>query len=85
VNSSRRARPLAYGSALIILSERFRALPDAKAETQRVAEEARENAVTLAVVTFISLLIGAFIACVAAALGGRHRNEQELRVLAPRQ
>lgn len=61
----------------------LQSLSDAKAETQRLAEEARENAVTLAVVTFISLLVGAFIACVSAALGGRDRDDQDLRMVVP--
>jgi hypothetical protein len=40
--------------------------------------EARKATSALSFFTFFSLLIGAFIACVAAALGGRHRDESEL-------
>jgi VIT1/CCC1 family predicted Fe2+/Mn2+ transporter len=50
-------------------------LADAKAEAQAAAEEAREAAITLSVVAFVSLLVGAFIGSVAAALGGRHRDD----------
>jgi hypothetical protein len=52
-------------------------LADAKAETQAAAEEAREAAITLSVVAFVSLLVGAFIGSVAAALGGRPRDDWE--------
>jgi hypothetical protein len=53
-------------------------LNDAKAEAQAAAEEAREAGITLAVVSFVSLLVGAFIGAVAAALGGRHRDDWEV-------
>lgn len=52
-------------------------LADAKAEAQAAAEEVREAAITLSVVAFVSLLVGAFIGSVAAALGGRHRDDWE--------
>jgi hypothetical protein len=52
-------------------------LADEKAEAQAAAEEAREAAITLSVVAFVSLLVGAFIGSVAAALGGRHRDDWE--------
>jgi hypothetical protein len=52
-------------------------LSDAKSEAQAAAEEAREGAIALAVVAFISLLVGAFIGMVASALGGRQRDASD--------
>jgi hypothetical protein len=52
-------------------------MTDAKTEAQAAAEEAREAGITLSVVAFVSLLVGAFIGSVAAALGGRHRDDWE--------
>lgn len=43
-------------------------------EAVRVANAARKSASGFAVYTFFSMLIGAFIACVAAAIGGRQRD-----------
>jgi hypothetical protein len=48
-------------------------------KAKQVADEARKAAATLALVSFLSLLIGAFIASVAAAFGGRERDELEIR------
>ncbi|WP_092585798.1 hypothetical protein [Rhizobium mongolense] len=50
---------------------------DAKVAAQRAADEAREAAATTAMLGALSLLIGAFIASAAAALGGRQRDEEE--------
>jgi hypothetical protein len=47
----------------------------AAAEARETADDARAAAAAASLYTFISLLIGAFIACVAAALGGRQRDE----------
>lgn len=49
----------------------------AKVKAKAVADQARKAGATLALVTFLSLLIGAFIASVAAALGGRQRDTLE--------
>lgn len=38
------------------------------------AEKARKSGATFALLTFLSLVIGAFIASVAGAIGGRHRD-----------
>jgi hypothetical protein len=38
------------------------------------AEKARKSGATFALLTFLSLIIGAFIASVAGAIGGRHRD-----------
>lgn len=43
-------------------------------EAKATADKGRKVAATLAVITFLSLLVGAFISCVAAALGGRQRD-----------
>ena len=42
---------------------------------KQMADAGRKAMATLDIFTFLSMLIGAFIACVAAALGGRHRDE----------
>ena len=46
----------------------------AKEKAKQKAEEARKAAMKLSMYTFLSLLIGAFIASAAAALGGRLRD-----------
>jgi hypothetical protein len=48
-------------------------------QAKQIADDARQAAATLAIVAFLSLLIGAFIAAVAAALGGRERDDIENR------
>lgn len=47
----------------------------AKTEAAEVAETARKTAATFSIYTSISMLIGAFIASIAAIFGGRHRDE----------
>ncbi len=49
----------------------------AKVATQEAADKARKAAATTALVGAISLLVGAFISCAAAAFGGRQRDEEE--------
>ncbi|MGA1834865.1 hypothetical protein [Rhizobium wenxiniae] len=49
----------------------------AKVATQEAADKARKAAATTALVGAISLLVGAFISCAAAASGGRQRDEEE--------
>jgi hypothetical protein len=51
------------------------AAQDAKAKVKADADAARKVAARAAIYTALSLLIGAFIACVSAALGGRLRDE----------
>jgi hypothetical protein len=53
-------------------------LNSAKEKAKEELETARKTAMQVAIYTFLSMLIGAFIACVAAALGGRHRDEYYL-------
>ena len=48
---------------------------DAIAKARLAADKARKTAATVSVFTALSMLIGAFIACVAAALGGKRRDE----------
>jgi hypothetical protein len=52
-------------------------IDDAKVAAQTAADKARKAAATTALVGSISLLIGAFIASAAAALGGRQRDDEE--------
>jgi hypothetical protein len=49
----------------------------AKASAREAADKARKAGATTAFMAAFSLLIGAFIASVAAALGGRQRDEDE--------
>ncbi len=46
----------------------------AVAKARQAAEAARRFAVELSLYTFFSMLVGAFISCVAAAIGGRQRD-----------
>jgi len=48
---------------------------DAKTKVMEAAEAARKVAAETAIYTALSMLIGAFIASVSAALGGRLRDE----------
>lgn len=47
----------------------------AKSDAKVAADKARKVGLTLALMTALSLFVGAFIAGVAAAIGGRQRNE----------
>lgn len=49
----------------------------AEVEIMQAAEDAADAAASLAFYLFLSLLIGAFIAAVAAAIGGRQRDDGE--------
>lgn len=57
-------------------------IDDAKVATQEAADTARKSASTTALLGALSLFIGAFIACAAAALGGRQRDDEEAIYLA---
>jgi len=52
-------------------------IDDAKTAAQSAADKARKASATTAMLGSLSLLVGAFIAAAAAALGGRQRDEQE--------
>jgi hypothetical protein len=49
----------------------------AKIEAQQAADSARKAGATFALVSALSLAIGAFIASAAAALGGKQRDDEE--------
>jgi hypothetical protein len=54
------------------------AIAEVKADADKArqaADTARKTAATASLLTALSMVIGAFIACVAAALGGRRRDE----------
>jgi len=50
-------------------------LKAAEAKTRKAADDARKVAASTSIFTALAMLIGAFIACVAAAIGGRQRDE----------
>jgi len=52
-------------------------IDDAKVAAQQAADKARKAASTTALLGALSLFIGAFIAAVAAAFGGRQRDDDE--------
>jgi hypothetical protein len=52
-------------------------IDDAKAKAKEAADTARKAGLTTALIGALSLFIGAFIAAVAAAIGGSERDEKE--------
>jgi hypothetical protein len=56
----------------------------AKVKAQQAADAARKASATFALLAALSLIIGAFIASVAAALGGRQRDDDEALYLTAR-
>jgi hypothetical protein len=52
-------------------------IDEARAQAKEAADTARQATLTLSLVAALSLLIGAFIAAVAALLGGRERDKRE--------
>jgi len=75
------------------LGEAKRRLPDCRREdhaqnragqAKEAADAARKAGATFALVSALSLVIGAFIASAAAALGGRQRDEEEAVFLTTR-
>ena len=55
-----------------------------KMKAQHAAEAVRKVGATFALLGALSLVVGAFVASVAAALGGRHRDDQEALYLSNR-
>lgn len=53
----------------------------AELKARQVADTARKAATYLSIFTALSMLIGAFIACAAAALGGYQRDEHQITQL----
>ena len=51
---------------------------------QQAADTARKGSATFALLSALSLVIGAFIASAAAALGGRQRDDEEAILLTSR-
>lgn len=62
--------------ATVALNHRMRGDAFTAAEKQRI-DEARRAGMKLSMFTFIAMLIGAFIASAAAALGGIHRDDYD--------
>lgn len=56
-------------------------IEDAKNAALQAADEARKTAATTALLGALSLLVGAFIASAAAAVGGRQRDDEELALV----
>ncbi|NKN38078.1 hypothetical protein HFC70_17125 [Agrobacterium sp. a22-2] len=52
-------------------------IEETKVAAQEAADTAKKTATTVSLIGALSLLVGAFIASVAAALGGRQRDEEE--------
>lgn len=59
-------------------------IEQAKVKAQETADAARKASASFALVSALALVVGAFIAGVAAALGGRQRDDDEDRFLATR-
>ncbi|ESX88569.1 hypothetical protein NKI88_13470 [Mesorhizobium sp. M0317] len=57
---------------------------DAKVKAKQAADAARKGSATFALLGALSLVIGAFIASAAAALGGRQRDDEEAVFLTSR-
>jgi hypothetical protein len=57
---------------------------DAKVKAKQAADTARKGSATFALLGALSLVIGAFIASAAAALGGRQRDDEEALVVTSR-
>jgi hypothetical protein len=55
----------------------------AETKARQVADATRKAGAYLSIYTGVTMLIGAFIATVAAALGGRHRDEDWRAYMAP--
>lgn len=51
-----------------------------KVKTQEAADAARKASATAAILGALSMVIGAFIACVAGAIGGKQRDDDELKL-----
>lgn len=67
-----------------IYARATKAAEDAKAKAKQVANDARKAGAHAALWMFVALLLGAFVAALAATFGGRHRDDARvhLRTLA---
>ena len=66
------------------VDEVLKRIEDAKVQAQEAADSARKAGATFALVTALSLIIGAFIASAAALLGGKQRDDDEYRLASSR-
>ena len=66
------------------VDEVLKRVEDAKVQAQEAADSARKAGATFALVTALSLIIGAFIASAAALLGGKQRDDDEYRLASSR-
>ena len=57
---------------------------EAKVKAQQAADTARKASATIALLSALSLMIGAFVASAAAALGGKQRDDEEAVFVTPR-
>lgn len=57
---------------------------DAKVKAKQAADTARKATITFTLLSALSLVIGAFVASAAAALGGRQRDEEEQAIFPAR-
>lgn len=73
VVAARTGLPEAEANARV--DEVLKSIEDAKVAAQEAADTARKTSATIALLGAISLLIGAFVAGVGAALGGRQRDD----------
>jgi len=57
-----------------VIGQAKAAMDDIAAKAKQAADDARKAGAALALWTFVSMLIGAFVASYAATIGGRHRD-----------
>lgn len=62
------------------VDEVIQKIQSVKADAQVATDQARKNAAKLSLFMFLSLIVGAFIAAAAAALGGGHRDDIPAKV-----
>jgi len=66
---------LSQADATARVNDTITQIDAAETKLGQEADKARKTASTISLLTFLSLLVGAFIATTAAALGGKHRDE----------
>jgi len=71
---------LSADAAQARVNEVITSFRDATTKVKAAADAARQQAAKLSIYMFLSLIVGAFIACAAAALGGAHRDERPSRL-----
>lgn len=68
---------LSEADAKVRVDQTLANIETAKTEAQEAVDTAKQAATAMALAGAVSLMIGAFIASVAAALGGRQRDEED--------